>query len=365
MELEFRMPADRQSPAEAQDTAKMVDKSRAVTAKALEKIDALMLRSTPQFYELWYRYFDGDPEIMRAINTVEGPIDEIACQKIYNRLLSSQAHDSALTKAGSQVETSIKALDKTIENARAAATEFGGSIGKAAEKVRTAKSLNDVNDVLSNVIEDTRKMVARNSELEGQLAAVNSQMAEVRQQLETARREATTDSVTGIANRKTFDQRVGVDIEEASSTHAPLVLLMLDIDHFKKFNDSMGQQTADQVLRLVARTLLGNVKGRDTAARYGIDEFAILLPGTSLKAGIQVAEILRHAIENKEITDKASNQKMGSITMSIGVAKYREGEDIAAFIERAEGALHEAKKGGRNRVRVAVENKASPRASES
>jgi diguanylate cyclase len=359
------MPADRQNPAEtAQDSARTVDRSRAVTAKALEKIDQLTLRSTPQFYELWYRYFDGDPEIMRAINTHDGALDEIACQKVYNRLLSSQAHDSALNKAGVQVETSIKTLDKTIETARTAANDFGGSIGKAAEKVRGAKSLDDVSQVLSGVIEDTRRMVAKNSELEGQLAAVTGQMAEVRQQLETARREATTDSVTGIANRKTFDQRIGVDIEESAATHAPLVLLMLDIDHFKKFNDTLGAQTADQVLRLVARTLLGNVKGRDTAARYGIDEFAILLPGTSLKAGIQVAEILRHAIESKDITDKNSNQKLGSITMSIGVAKYRESEDIAAFIERAEGALGEAKKGGRNRVRVAVENKSSPRASE-
>jgi diguanylate cyclase len=187
---------------------------------------------------------------------------------------------------------------------------------------------------------------------------------QVREQLETARREATTDSVTGIANRKTFDQRIGGDIEEAMSSHQPLVLLMLDIDHFKKFNETRGSQTADQVLRLVARTLLGNVKGRDTAARYGIDEFAILLPGTSLKAGIQVAEILRHAIESKEITDKATNQKLGSMTLSIGVAKYRESEDIASFIDRAEGALREAKKGGRNRVRVAVENKSSPRVSE-
>jgi diguanylate cyclase len=328
-------------------------------------MDDLGMRSTPQFYELWYRYFDGDPEIVKAINNHPTALDEIACQKLYNHLLSSQAHDAALHKAGDQVNASLTTIGKTVDAARAAATEFGGSMNAAAAKMKTAKKLEDVGDVLNNVIRDTEKMVARNKELEDQLTAVTTQVAEVRQQLEAARREATTDSLTGIANRKVFDQRLGGDIEEAAATHAPLVLLMLDIDNFKKFLDQQGPQTADQVLRLVARTLLSNVKGRDTAARYGIDEFAILLPGTSLKAGIQVAEILRHAIETKEITDKTTNQKMGSITMSIGVAKYRENEDIASFIERAEGALTEAKKGGRNRVRVAVENKSSPRAAES
>ena len=343
----------------------MIDKSRAVTAKALEKIDALQLKSTPQFYELWYRYYDGDPEILRAIDTHETPLDELSCQKIYNRFLSTQAHDAALHKAGDQVNASLTTLGKTVDAAREATNEFSGSISAAAEKVKTAKSLQEVGEVLSGVVKDTEKMTTKNRELESELAAMTGQVAEMKQQLEVARREATTDSLTGIANRKTFDQRIGLDIDEAAASHAPLVLLMLDIDHFKKFNDQLGSQTADQVLRLVARTLLGNVKGRDTAARYGVDEFAILLPGTSLKAGIQVAEILRHAIETKEITDKSSNQKLGSITMSIGVAKYREAEDMSSFVERAESALHEAKKGGRNRVRVAVENKGSPRASES
>ncbi|MEZ0224115.1 MAG: GGDEF domain-containing protein [Alphaproteobacteria bacterium] len=341
-----------------------MDRSRAVTAKTLGKIDELVLRSTPQFYELWYRYFDGDPEILRAIKTHQGALDELSCQKLYNQFLSTQAHDAALHKASNAVEKSIGAVTETLETARTTTSEFGIAMGSAAAKVKAAKNIDEVRDTLSVIVASTEKVAAQNQELESKLAAMTGQIAEIKQHLDTARLEATTDSLTGIANRKTFDQRLGIDIEEATAMHTPLVLLMLDIDHFKKFNEMRGPETADQVLRLVARTLLGNVKGRDVAARYGIDEFAILLPGTSLKAGIQVAEILRHAIESKEITDKATNQKLGSITLSIGVAKYREGEDIMAFIDRTEGALAEAKKGGRNRVRVAVENKASPRAAE-
>ncbi|TAL39859.1 MAG: GGDEF domain-containing protein [Alphaproteobacteria bacterium] len=353
-----------QEQAETESQTRNVDRSRAVTAKTLEKIDELVLRSTPQFYELWYRYFDGDPEILKAISAHQGPLDEITCQKFYNQYLSSLAHDAALHKASNAVEKSITTVGETIEAARVVTSEFGTAMGMASAKAKAAKSIEEVRDTLSAIIVSTEKMAAQNQALESKLAAMTAQITEIKQHLETARQEATTDSVTGIANRKTFDQRLGVDIEEATTAHTPLVLLMLDIDHFKKFNEKLGSETADQVLRLVARTLLGNVKGRDVAARYGIDEFAILLPGTSLKSGIQVAEILRHAIESKEITDKASNQKLGSITLSIGVAKYREGEDIMAFIDRAEGALAEAKKGGRNRVRVAVENKASPRATE-
>ena len=126
--------------------------------------------------------------------------------------------------------------------------------------------------------------------------------------------------------------------------------MMLDIDHFKKFNDTFGHPAGDQVLRLVGRTLVSNVKGQDMAARYGGEEFSIILPATPLSAGMRVAEILRHSIESKEITNKATGQKLGRITLSIGVAEYHPEESIASFIERADTALYEAKKTGRNKV---------------
>jgi diguanylate cyclase len=177
---------------------------------------------------------------------------------------------------------------------------------------------------------------------------------------ESARKEAMTDALTGVPNRKAFDFQMEKNVKYAAEHRTPLVLMMLDIDHFKKFNDSYGHQTGDQVLGLVAGVLMANVKGKDTPARYGGEEFAVMLPETPLKAGTQFADSLRRSLEGMALVSRTTNEKLSGITMSIGVAEFRSGETIAAFIARADAALYQAKKGGRNRVCVASDDPPPP-----
>jgi diguanylate cyclase len=128
---------------------------------------------------------------------------------------------------------------------------------------------------------------------------------------------------------------------------------MLDIDHFKSFNDNFGHQVGDQVLRLVARTLTDGIKGRDIAARYGGEEFVILLPETNLAHAMILAESLRKSLAAKEVINRASGEFLGRITMSIGVAQYYSSEDVNELIERVDSALYTAKHNGRNQVAAA------------
>src|SRR6185312_14274717 len=137
------------------------------------------------------------------------------------------------------------------------------------------------------------------------------------------------------------------DARESGETVA---LLMCDIDHFKKFNDTWGHQTGDQVLRLVAGCMAENVKGRDTVARFGGEEFAIILRKTSLDNATKLADQIRSYVQSKKLVKKSTGDVLGTITVSIGVAQLDSDDTPVSLIQRADACLYAAKNGGRNRV---------------
>ncbi len=324
---------------------------------ALERIEQLKLEPTPPLYELWFRYFQGDPEIVEAINANPGVMDEITCHKFYKRYLSETARDDTVKKITDQVQQAITALGGMLNTAQSATSEYGDTLGDASQKIARAESLDDLGRVVSVIVNDTKMMVQKNHDLEFQLINSSTQVAELRKNLDNVKKEAMTDGLTGLANRKTFDKQMRDWAEETTISGGSLSLLMMDIDHFKKFNDLHGHQTGDQVLRLVARTLTDGVKGRDVAARFGGEEFAVILPETPLSAALKVADTLRKVVENKELINKATNESLGQITLSVGVAQYAVGESVTDFIDRADAALYDAKKSGRNLVKAAAEFK--------
>jgi diguanylate cyclase len=339
--------------ASAGSSASAADKSQEIAVAALEKIEALGLKPIPQLYELWFRYYQGDPEIVQALNQHAGQLDEVTCHKVYKRYLSETSRDEAVRKISDQIQHAMAGIVTMLTNAKAASTEYGDQLTDMDQKLKDATSIEDLSEIVSAIAEDTRRMVEKNQALELQLVSSSQQVNELRQNLDSVKKEAMTDGLTGLTNRKAFDKYIRDCVEDAATTGLPLVLLMLDIDHFKNFNDTFGHQTGDQVLRLVARTLTDGVKGRDTAARYGGEEFAIILPDTPLPAGVKVGEALRRNIEGKEVVNKMNQKHLGQITLSVGVAEYYPGESISDFIGRADAALYEAKRGGRNRVTTA------------
>ena len=203
---------------------------------------------------------------------------------------------------------------------------------------------------------ETVRAVERSRALEQQLAASTARIAKLRRALADVKHEATTDVLTGIANRKAFDCRLRRALATAKADPAvPMSLLLLDVDHFKRFNDTYGHRTGDLVLRLVGRLLSDNVKGRDTVARYGGEEFAILLAGADRGAGTVVGRQICTALAGKRLVNKPGQSTAGQVTISVGVAQYRPGETAATLIERADHALYLAKDLGRNRVCTELE----------
>lgn len=162
---------------------------------------------------------------------------------------------------------------------------------------------------------------------------------------------STTDELTALPNRRYFNERLAREMSQARRWGHPLSVLVLDIDHFKKLNDREGHAAGDRALKAVGDRLRATLREVDVVARWGGEEFTVILERTKESDAVRVAEKLRKAIESVDVAGVAG-QPEGKLTVSIGVAELREGEDAASLVQRADRAVYQAKKSGRNRVSI-------------
>ena len=182
------------------------------------------------------------------------------------------------------------------------------------------------------------------------LIAMMKERVELRSR-EQLRALALRDGLTGISNRRHFDEQLEIEVGRARRVKASLALLLIDVDHFKAFNDAFGHQQGDRCLRAVAKTIAAVVSRHgDLAARYGGEEFAVLLPETDLAGAMELADALRVSIRALEITHTS---ELGIVTISIGAAAVRSRQQEGsgeALVHAADQALYQAKAAGRDRV---------------
>lgn len=307
----------------------------------------------PQFYELLYTYATGvNPTLNNRINSIfrggSSPSVDLA-ETLYNEFLKSDVNDR-MTDVSERMHARIEAVHEAIDTAMTTANAYSGSLQSASGDLERDISVQSMKALAARLLSETRRMQDTNRALEQKLEASRDDIAALQRDLDDVRRESMLDPLTKIANRKSFDEGIEAAIAEASAGHNPLCLMLVDIDHFKTFNDTYGHQTGDQVLRLVAMTLKSNIKGKDLAARYGGEEFVAILPSTDLEGALIVAENVRKAIQAKELLKRSTNEKLGRVTASFGVAAFRQADTAASLIERADRCLYAAKHAGRNRV---------------
>jgi diguanylate cyclase len=321
---------------------------------ALQQIRALGQAATPHNYEIWYQYATGyNPSLNQTINETlakNGALNEGDLEQIYATYIASSRIGDRIDSVGSRVLDEIKQVMTTIDAAAGSATDYSKRLSMATESLAQASDGEALKSVIEHLVQGAKEMERNNKKLEASLASSRQEIETLQQNLETVRIESLTDPLTTLANRKFFDTALARGIAEAQEKNEPLALLMADIDHFKGFNDRFGHLTGDQVLRLVALSVKQNVKGRDVAARYGGEEFVVALPSTSLQSAITVADHIRRAVMTKELIKRSSGERLGRITISIGVAVVRPSDTPQLLIDRADKCLYAAKRHGRNRV---------------
>ncbi len=324
---------------------------------ALNMMEQQGIPPKPNNFAVWYRYFSGAyPELTRALDVIidDGlPFTDERSAEVYDQFLGIRLEDDFLDDATARIETEVMKLMKHAEAAGQDAEAYGDTLSTVSGRLSSDTEIGNLQQIMEQVLAATRTMEDRNQLLQNRLKESAGEIQSLKEDVESLRHEALTDGLTGVANRKFFDEEIRLAAAEASDTGTPLTLLMVDIDHFKNFNDTHGHQVGDQVLRFVAKILKGCVRTEDLTARYGGEEFSIILRNTDLVNGSKVGQKVRTSVSKKTILNRSSGESLGTITVSIGTAQFTQGESIEAWIERADQALYQAKQNGRNRVEMA------------
>jgi diguanylate cyclase len=330
------------------------DRSQAFARDAMAWLAQRGIPPTPANFEISYAYVGVEnAELKRSVDELIGngcKFDSNIMGILHQRYFRGKRAEDHMVELGAKISGELDSVLKALETAGKDQTAYGKTLSKASGELGGNMSGNALRAMIDQVVTATRAMEARSNTLELQLQTSSREVSDLRQRLDTVRRESLTDQLTGIANRKAFDNELQSSIERSIETGEPLTLIMCDIDHFKSFNDTWGHQTGDQVLRLVSNCLSENVKGRDTAARYGGEEFAVILPQTGLADAVGLANQIRLKVESKKLVKKSTGDILGMITISMGVCQYDLNESPEEFLRRADTCLYAAKRTGRNRV---------------
>ncbi len=240
-----------------------------------------------------------------------------------------------------------KELNEFVTYVRSVATTVDGNMGRHITQVA---AINE--DVVNNVGKDPRvvllaakRLLEANVHLQEELHSAREQISQKQQQIESYMTEARTDSLTGLCNRRAFDHEIRRQFSQRQRQGSVFSLLLLDIDHFKLFNDYHGHQVGDEMLRQVATTFDRTMREMDLVCRYGGEEFAIILPGTHLKEALRAAQRAHAAVEQVSYRVEGADLR---VSVSIGVAEVLPDESVEAFIKRGDDALYSAKQAGRN-----------------
>ncbi|HEX8469682.1 MAG TPA: GGDEF domain-containing protein, partial [Brevundimonas sp.] len=251
---------------------------------------------------------------------------------------------------GAILNRELTSVSDAIAKARESQAAYGETLAEASVDIDNAAQPSDLKQVVTGLSDATSRVQIENATLERRLETSTKEVARLREHLEQVRRDAMTDALTNLANRKAFDEELLRSCEEAERNQTVVTLAVLDIDHFKRFNDTWGHQTGDQVLRYVASVIGRISKNPRVAARYGGEEFAIIFPGEGALQVETALNAIREEIGSRALRRRSTNDELGAVTISGGLAQRRPGESGSLLLDRADEALYASKHGGRNMV---------------
>jgi diguanylate cyclase len=307
----------------------------------------------PKNYAVWYKYVSGvDSELSKTIDAIfaEGKPFTKEINDSLHRQFCTEGDENELKKLRADLRQILLTILRQVADLTGQTKGYESFIANSVNRLTEDAPIDEVKKVIADLIKETKTIGTFGRTIQNELKETTKALEVLKQDFERVKMEALVDFLTGMPNRKAFSESLDKSIMEARSENETLCLLLIDIDHFKKFNDEYGHLIGDEILRFIAKKIKELVRGRDCAARFGGEEFAVILPKTPLAGAEVVAETIRMFFSKTRLRAVSTSKNLGTVTVSIGVACYRQGEPSEQFIGRSDQALYLAKNTGRNRV---------------
>lgn len=321
----------------------------------LQKISGHPAALNPATYAVWYEFLAGiNPPLTAAMNKL------LAENGLLTTELAQNFFDQYVSEGNPQAQNSFrqnmqKLLDNLAKFAESTGTEtdrFSAGLQKYGETLNKGIDAPSLKNLVGEIMHDTQSMRSSVDTLQGKLLESKDEVEKLQLELQNARNEALSDPMTGVFNRRGFEAQMKKLQANPEMKGHRVCFMMVDIDFFKKVNDTYGHLFGDKVIRGIANALKARVKGQDTVARMGGEEFAVILPDTPIQGAYALAEQIRQSIANSKIRRLDKQENVEGITISIGIADCAIEGDWNDALGRADEALYASKTQGRNRTTV-------------
>lgn len=321
----------------------------------IERIGAFLiehdLEVTPANLAIAHAVASGlDPLLERKIDRRGAAGQPISQEWLEDATAPAEPNDRALDLLAGRLERELADFARSTQNARSATQCYGNALeshmGSLVARENTGKVISDLAALAGVMLERTRKAEACLQESEEEAAAL-------RRNLESARRDADCDCLTGLPNRRAFEARMAEEFATAKAAGDQLCVAFCDIDHFKQVNDTHGHEAGDRIICIVGKTLAALSGDRCHVARHGGEEFVLLLRGLPLEDARDLLDGQRRTLAERRLVNLRTERPFGRITFSAGIADVFAYRTCADALAAADEALYQAKQGGRNRVQSA------------
>ncbi len=307
----------------------------------------------PVTFTLWYEYAAGiNPALTAAMDEVLNSgkgMDDGTVITLYQKHIAP-ADEAVMAKISGEMERLLTSVAQTASQTGDQAGAFGDQL-TGLNQALASRDVELLRPRLTEVIAGTAEMKSSVEALQQKVSTSQDEINRLRSDLDRATSEALLCPMTGILNRRGFERKIESLLSQQTADGHSHCLVMLDIDHFKKVNDTHGHLMGDRVLQAVGEILRTAVTDANhAAARYGGEEFALLLPQTSLDQSIELAEAVRNRTKAMRIRNRTTQEVLLTVTISGGVTAMKPDDDAASLISRADAALYAAKNSGRDRV---------------